>query len=101
MTHRLVFVNGRFDAALSRTEASSDGIQVGTLSEEISAGDGSVEEHFTCLADVDHHALVALNTAFLEDAALVEIPARAVIDDPIHVVFLSSADHPDRVSQST
>ena len=96
--HRLVFVNGRFDAALSRTEASSDGVQVGTLSEEISAGHGSLEEHFTCLADVDNHALVALNTAFLEDAALIEIPARAVLDKPIHIVFLTSADHADQVS---
>ena len=95
---RLVFVNGSFNRALSRTEASSSGVRVSTLSETLSAGDGSVEEHFTHLADVDNHALVALNTAFLEDAALVEIPARAVIDDPIHVVFLSSADHPDRVS---
>ena len=96
--YRLVFVNGHFSAALSRTEASPGGIQVGALTERLSAGDGSLEEHFTHLADVDHHALVALNTAFLEDAALVEIPARAVIDAPVHVVFLSSADQPDRVS---
>ncbi len=95
---RLVFVNGRFSAALSRTEASPGGVQVGTLAERLSAGDDSLEEHFTRLADVDNHALVALNTAFLEDAALVEIPARAVVDEPIHVVFLSSADHPDRAS---
>lgn len=95
---RIVFVNGHFNKALSRTETSSDGVEIATLSEKLSTADSTFDEQFTYLADVENHALVALNTAFFEDAALVKIPARTVLDKPIHIVFLSSAEHPNQVS---
>ena len=95
---RLVFVDGRFSEALSEVGSFPTEVRAGRLSEKLDAAGDSVEEHFTRLGDVEKHPLVALNTAFFEDAAFIEIPERVVVDEPIHVVFLSSAGHPDRAS---
>ena len=41
------------------------------------------------------HAFVALNTAALEDGAFISIPRNAVVDEPIHLLFVSTAtEHP-------
>ena len=41
------------------------------------------------------HAFVALNTAALEDGAFIVLPRNAVVEEPIHLLFVSTADgHP-------
>ena len=57
-----------------------------------------VEKHLTRHADPDNHALTALNTAFFEDGAFIRIPDRTVVAEPIHLLFLSTAAEPNRVT---
>jgi Fe-S cluster assembly protein SufD len=42
------------------------------------------------VAPASRHAFVALNTAFLADGAFIHVPAHAVVEKPIHVLFLST-----------
>jgi len=58
---------------------------------EALASDGTmIERHLTRYAtDYREHAFVALNTAFLEDGAFVEIPKGVVLDKPIYLLYVS------------
>ena len=51
-------------------------------------GPGAAEPHLAKSAR-DGNAFAAVNAAFLEDGALVRIPARTAVAHPIHLVFLS------------
>jgi Fe-S cluster assembly protein SufD len=57
-----------------------------------------VEAHLAKIAAPDGRAFAALNTASLEDAYVLEIPAGAVIATPIALAWTSAASHPE-VSQ--
>jgi Fe-S cluster assembly protein SufD len=79
---RLVFVDGKFFSAVG--EAS--------LAAKLASRLADVEGHLTRYADFESHALTALNTAFFTDGALVEIPERAIVDRPIHIVWVSTGE---------
>ena len=79
---RLVFVDGKFVSAVG--EAS--------LAAKLASRLADVEGHLTRYADFESHALTALNTAFFTDGALVEIPERAIVERPIHIVWVSTGE---------
>jgi Fe-S cluster assembly protein SufD len=86
----LVFVNGRFSAALSRTENLPAGLEAGSLAHLIATRPEALEPWLTTGAANQGSAFTSLNTAFLEDGAFVEIARDTVIDRPVHVVFYST-----------
>ena len=95
--HRLVFFNGVFDERLSSFEEIGAGVRVASLASAISSGDPVVERHLGTIASFDHHAFTALNTAFVSDGALIELANDAVVEQPIHLLFISggeSVSHP-------
>src|SRR5262249_41723876 len=83
---RLVFVNGRFQGELSKLPR---GIEVGSLAATMQSGHATAEQHLARHAGYKDHAFVALNTAFLEDGAFIEVPKETVLEQPLHLVFLS------------
>ncbi|MFB3776124.1 MAG: Fe-S cluster assembly protein SufD [Bryobacteraceae bacterium] len=97
---RLVFVNGLFSPYLSSGLDTTGGIRVGNLAELWRHGSEALEAHLARYARFDSHAFVAMNTAFSEDGAFVEIARNAVVEQPIHLVFLAApgdrptASHP-------
>jgi len=87
--HTLVFVNGAYSPELS----SADGeVVAGSLAHAIEAGNPAVERYLGRIATFDQHAFTALNTAFVEDGAFIEILPEAVVELPIHLVFVSEGD---------
>src|SRR5690348_8426841 len=89
---RLVVVNGRFDATLSRTKGLPAGVHAGSLAEALHDHADVVQRYFGQLADFSQRSFAALNTAFVEDGAFVHIPEGVVLDTPIQIVFVSGAD---------
>jgi Fe-S cluster assembly protein SufD len=83
---RLVFVNGRPDASLSRL--GDTGIIIQNFGE---TSDKELQPWLTQLARHDEHAFVALNTAYLRDGAFVHIPDGKTIGEPVHIVHISTA----------
>ena len=73
----LVFVNGRFQLALSSVAAVPEGLTAGRLADLASAPD--VQASLTAIAASDTSAFTALNTALFEDAAVIRVAPRAVI----------------------
>lgn len=84
-----VFVNGRFAPELSSPRSPAQGIRVESLADVLLRSPGCVEPHLARHADFEEQAFVALNSAFLDDGAFVQIPAHAEAAGPIHVVHLS------------
>lgn len=86
--HCLVFVNGRFNAELSRGGAWPAGVQVGALASALEADPGLIERHLGRQAA--HGAFAALNTAFLADGAYVHVPAGVQVEAPVQLLFLAA-----------
>jgi len=87
----LVFVNGRFAPAASQLGPLPDGVRVESLARVLANADGDgLEGLLTSLAGRDKRAFNDLNTAFLADGALVRVPDGAVVDAPIHLLFVTA-----------
>jgi len=70
-------------------EACPTGVEICKLSE---AQPELIEAHLARYASYQTNAFVALNTANFQDGLLIRIAKGAVIEDPIHLVFESSAN---------
>jgi Fe-S cluster assembly protein SufD len=92
-----VFVDGIHRPELSAPRALSSGVRVLSLAELLANEPGRVEAELGSLVDPKLHPFAALNTAFVEDGAVLQVPRGARLDQPIHVVFASSGAEPDRV----
>ena len=90
--HRLVFINGVFDESLSSFEEIDAGVRVGSLASAIESGDAAAERYLGKIAAFDQHAFSALNTAFIADGAFIELAQDAVVDQPIHLLFISGGE---------
>ena len=81
-TLEIVFLNGKYLRQIGDTRF---------VNKELSAS----------LADWEHNAMVALNTAHAQDGARIEIPANAIVDGFINLLFVSEGDalwsHPRNV----
>ena len=89
---RLVVVNGRFDATLSRTKGLPAGVHAGSLAAALHDHADVVQRYFGQLADFSQRSFAALNTAFVHDGAFLHIPDGVVLETPIQIVFVSGAD---------
>jgi Fe-S cluster assembly protein SufD len=88
---RLVFVNGRYAPALSALMKLPSGVRVGSLAAAVADRPDTLGFLLARAARTEDRGFAALNTAFLHDGALVEIPANLVLDVPIHLLFVSLA----------
>jgi Fe-S cluster assembly protein SufD len=90
--HTLVFVNGAFSQDLSSDAKLGTTLRVTSLARAIESGTASVERHLGKIAAFEQHAFTALNTAFVSDGTYIELAADTVVEQPIHLVFVSSGE---------
>jgi Fe-S cluster assembly protein SufD len=97
---RLVFVDGRFSAKLSSMPPLPGRVRVESLGEALITDPEAARPWLAEAAD-GLDAFSALNTAFWQDGALVLIPDGTVVEEPIHLLFVSTArsraEHPRSV----
>ncbi len=93
-----VFVNGRFAPQLSAPSARPGNEDVESLADALERSPARVEPHLGRVAPAVSTPFVSLNTAFVHDGAFVHVPEGAVVDAPIHVVYLSLAGDAPLVS---
>ena len=86
----LVFVNGHYAARLSTLKDLPPGVRVGSLAKMLAWDAKAVEPFLGRYAKVDANPFVALNTAFLQDGAFVDVPRGAAVEPPIHLLFVST-----------
>jgi Fe-S cluster assembly protein SufD len=81
----LVFVNGRFDAGLSHQPSLDGGVVVESLAE-------ALRRDPALLGLTRGTPFAELNAAFARDGALIRVPAGVSLLDPIHLLFIATAD---------
>ena len=85
---RLVFVNGQFAPKLSLSDDLPDGLIVEPMAAAL--GRPGIESHWTRPTYQVKHAFTDLNAALFEDGAYIHVAAHKVIEQPIHIVFVST-----------
>lgn len=94
--HWLVFVDGLHAPALSAIGDLPAGVELGSLARMLESDPERVEPHFGRAED--GYSPTALNTAFASDGAFVQVARGVVVEQPIHLVFVSAtprgASHP-------
>ncbi len=96
---QMVFVNGRFAPMLSEMGNLPKGLEVCALARALDCGSGGwapegcapdgIEQHLGRYADIRRDVFAALNTALWEDGAYLRIRRGAVIEQPIHLLYVS------------
>lgn len=86
---RLVFLNGHYVEELSAVGELPKGTTVASLAEAL-RHEEAVSAHLSQYAGYKAHPFVALNTAFVQDGAFIEIPRGMVLKKPIEILYLSA-----------
>jgi len=89
--HRLVFIDGHFSAKRSSPRTLPAGVKALSLKAALVADSAFLEKHLGRYAQPEGNAFAALNQAFFQDGAFIHVPAGITVDEPIHLVFVSSA----------
>jgi Fe-S cluster assembly protein SufD len=89
-SYEAVFVNGRYSPALSNIRGLPAGLHVASLRDQLTSGTDLVRAHLSHVAALDK-PFTALNTAFLDDGAVIHLAAGVVVEKPIHLVFFSTS----------
>lgn len=89
---RLVFVNGAFNKALSKTDNLENGISIQSLKDALVAEKELLENNLAQYAKIDENGFVALNTAFIKDGAFIHVSKNSIIEQPVHVIYVTTKD---------
>jgi Fe-S cluster assembly protein SufD len=90
--HRLTFVDGVFSAGLSDLGELPSGVAVVPLSQALADNHEAVGGPLGRLTGVDFSPFSALNTAFMDEGAVVRLAPGSVVEKPIVLQFLSRAN---------
>jgi len=87
---RVVFVDGRYQAALS-TLPEDSGVRVSSLDEALASDPETLRPLLGEEPGSPNGSFVALNTALMEDGAVVVVDPDVRLEAPLHLVFLTTA----------
>jgi Fe-S cluster assembly protein SufD len=88
---RLVFVNGVFVKELSATANLPEGVVVSNLA-SLPNLDGELVKEYLAQAEGAREVFTALNTAGINDLAVIWLSRNVVVETPIHLVFITAGD---------
>ena len=86
----VVFVNGFFSPELSNLGSLPRGVTVRSLAQTAESDSRLLREHLAMHASIEENPFVALNTGSLRDGAYVHVARNAVVEQPIHLLFIST-----------
>jgi Fe-S cluster assembly protein SufD len=86
----MVFLNGHYSESLSSVHALPNGVKITSLASALKSDYDLVNRYLTRYAKFDDNAFTALNTAFIEDGAFIFVPDNIVVEEPVHLLFVSA-----------
>lgn len=100
--HQAVFVDGRFSPDLSSLSGLPEDVTVESLEAVLESDPDRLEGHLGEHAKLDvsfqtqtkGHVFSQLNTAAFTDGAVVQVDPSAVVEDPVHLLFLATGHEP-------
>ena len=100
MEHSLiVFVNGRFSPKNSDLLNLPKGVVVGSIAAEINSNNKILQKYFGKYADHQNNIFTALSTAYTEDGAFVYVPEGKIVEEPIHIIFITATGNKKILTQ--
>jgi len=100
MEHSLiVFINGRYSLENSVLLNLPEGIIVGSIADEIKKNNEILLKHFGKYAGHQNHIFTALSTAYTEDGAFIYVPAGKIVEEPIHIIFITTSGNQKILTQ--
>jgi Fe-S cluster assembly protein SufD len=93
--HRLVFVNGIYAPTLSNVTDLPAGVVAGNLD----AIPDEIVSKYLGQSEGSREVFTALNTASLNDVAVVWVSKNVVVENPIHLLFISVSGETATISQ--
>jgi Fe-S cluster assembly protein SufD len=88
----VVVINGRFSEELTTLNKVPENIEVSSIAKAISSNSPLIKKHFGKYADFSKHIFTSLSTAFTKDGVLIHIPEGKIIEQPIHILFITSSE---------
>ena len=95
---RLVFVNGRYDAALSDRDGLPAGVELRPMSEALDGDDPRAVAVFGRRFDRADEIFARLNAALAEEGVRLSVAADTVVAAPLHLVFLGAPSGGDQAA---
>ncbi len=87
----LIFVNGKFSEKNSKLLNLPEGTIAGSISDAMKNNPEIIEKHFSKYASYSNQIFTALSTAYTKDGAFVYVPDGKIVEDPIHIIFITTA----------
>jgi Fe-S cluster assembly protein SufD len=92
---RIVFVDGRFSRALSSKDLPGpqavSGLRIQSIYDAVRSTNPLVTHSLARYARYDENSFVALNTAFVNDGAVIIAPPQVVEPEPVYILYISTA----------
>ena len=90
---RLVFVNGRYVAEYSSSQALPENVVLCNLADALATHADIITPHLSRYAGYQADAFTALNTAFMRDGTFLFVPDGIEVPGPIQLIFVSTGAH--------
>lgn len=98
--HKLVFVDGVWSAVLSDLKDESDqDVFIGSLQQAVDAEHPALAKHLNQYLQNDTEPLSALNTAFLQDGAIIYAPKNYALAHPVLLIYIGTEANQDALVQ--
>ncbi len=88
--HRLVFVDGRYAPNLCPFPTWLDGVTLTSLATVMEHSPDELETVLGHTLGTDRPGFDAMNTAFLQDGAFIRLERDAVLEQPVHLLFINT-----------
>jgi len=95
---RVVFLNGHHSSGFSSKSSSAQGVKIENLAAALKNDSNFVRDHLAHYALFNEDPFTALSTAFFKDGALVVIPHGLILEEPIHLLFVSDGNEDEFVT---
>ncbi len=86
----LVFVNGQFREEISTVWRHPNGVVLGNVQSLLRRDEDRARRYLAVDVSSVDNPFRALNTAFMTDGAFVYIPPDVLVEEPIHILFVST-----------
>ncbi len=87
----IVFINGHYAEEHSKLKDLPDGVIVRSIAKEINNESPLIKKYFSKFADHKNQIFTALSTAYTEDGAFIYIPDGKIVEEPIHLLFITNS----------
>jgi Fe-S cluster assembly protein SufD len=88
----VVVINGQFSEELTSLNEIANGVTVKSIAKAISENSPLIKKHFGKYADFSKHIFTSLSTAYTRDGVLIHIPEGKIVEQPIHILFITSSE---------